>query len=411
MPFVPYLVFDLGLVDDFREPGLYAGIIIAANRVGMMMTSWAFGRWSDKHGRVPVLVLSMAGQGLSALAFGFSSSLEMAVAVRFVGGLAAGGRDLAQVMVTEVCVGCPEHQARAMSTNAAMWGLAVIVGPALGGLLARPASNYPSLFSADGVWGRYPYLPPCLLGFVLCALGLLAMRSLPETVGPRRTFVPPPPDDHAAEGKEDDGEGEAGEGSALLGGGGSERSQVKARRVERKRRGFWSNPVTRTIILIRLIQAFYVVGDDNTFPLWTAAPRYAGGLDFSTSATGAALAMMGATVVFSQLAVYPAVSTQLGVRRAYVLLTLTQVPFFLVQPFASWFGSETKIVRPLPLSLGRLRQTNVLKSTGAVGLPRCVLRQEHVHRDVHRRRGDPAEQRRRRRKIVILSRFACCPSR
>ena len=51
------------------------------------------------------------------------------------------------------------------------------------------------------------------------------------------------------------------------------------------------------------IQAFYVVGDDNTFPLWTAAPRYAGGLDFSTSATGAALAMMGATVVFSQLAV------------------------------------------------------------------------------------------------------------
>ena len=103
-------------------------------------------------------------------------------------------------------------------------------------------------------------------------------------------------------------------------------------------------------MLRRAWQAFYVVGDDNTFPLWTAAPRYAGGLDFSTSATGAALAMMGATVVFSQLAVYPAVSTRLGVRRAYVLLTLTQVPFFLVQPFASQFESETKIVRPLPLS-------------------------------------------------------------
>ena len=39
-----------------------------------------------------------------------------------------------------------------------------------------------------------------------------------------------------------------------------------------------------------------MVGDDNTFPLWTVAPRFAGGLEFSTSHTGAALAMMGATV-------------------------------------------------------------------------------------------------------------------
>jgi MFS family permease len=89
-------------------------------------------------GQLQVMLL---GLSTTTLLFGFSSSLEMALVVRFVGGLSAGGRELTQVMATELCQGCPEHQAKAMSTNAAMWGLAVIVGPALGGLLARPAIN------------------------------------------------------------------------------------------------------------------------------------------------------------------------------------------------------------------------------------------------------------------------------
>lgn len=191
MPFVPYLVYDLGLVADFREPvrvakprasgnarlrcaamraarclgapaadpviyaamqGLYAGVIIASNRIGAMLTSYGFGKWSDKHGRRPVLQVMLVGLGLTTLLFGFSSSLEMAVVVRFIGGLASGGRDLTQVMATEICEHCPEHQARAMSTNAAVWGLAVIMGPAIGGLLARPATNYPGLVAADGFW-------------------------------------------------------------------------------------------------------------------------------------------------------------------------------------------------------------------------------------------------------------------
>ena len=28
MPFVPYMVYDMGLVDDYREPGLYAGAVL-----------------------------------------------------------------------------------------------------------------------------------------------------------------------------------------------------------------------------------------------------------------------------------------------------------------------------------------------------------------------------------------------
>ena len=335
MPFVPFMVYDLGLVDDYREPGLYAGLIIAANRIGTMATAYPCGRWSDKHGRKPPLQVGLLGLAITTLAFGFSSSLEMAVLVRFVGGLAAGGRDLTQVMVTEMCRSCPQHQARAMSGNAAMWGLAVVAGPALGGILARPAVNFPVLVSPDGLWGQFPYLPPCLFGSIMCLLCLVATCWLPETVGPNSAA------NSSNNPKKQEDEAEQ---SALLSEDGDGQTNFDCERVPQRqvdgRCRFCTNPVTQTVVTMRLVQAFYVVGDDNTFPLWTVAPRYAGGLDFSTSQTGLALAMMGGTVVLAQLCIYPVLSGWLGARQTYTVLCYTQVPLFCLQPLAAWFDDS-----------------------------------------------------------------------
>jgi hypothetical protein len=154
-------------------------------------------------------------------------------------------------------------------------------------------AQYPGVVAADGVWGRYPYLPPCLFGSVLCMLSLLMTRTLPETVGPNKNLQEPASTDAGG----DDSAEEEGEGSALLAhdshkqsSAGTEPPQDQQQQEEEGRCYFATVGVTRTIVAIKLIQAFYVVGDDNTFPLWTAAPRYAGGLDFSTSNTGTALA-------------------------------------------------------------------------------------------------------------------------
>ena len=82
-----------------------------------MATAYCCGRWSDKHGRKPPLQVGLLGLAITTLAFGVSSSLEMAVLVRFVGGLSAGGRDLTQVMVTEICSSCPQHQGKIFQTH------------------------------------------------------------------------------------------------------------------------------------------------------------------------------------------------------------------------------------------------------------------------------------------------------
>ena len=38
----------------------------------------------------------------------------------------------------------------------------LIVGPAVGGMMSRPAVQYPHVFSSTSIWGIFPYLMPCL---------------------------------------------------------------------------------------------------------------------------------------------------------------------------------------------------------------------------------------------------------
>ena len=64
-----------------------------------MLSSFAWGYWSDRHGRRPVLQVAMLGLAVTTLAFGFSTSIYWAIAARFIGGVSAGGNHLTGVAV------------------------------------------------------------------------------------------------------------------------------------------------------------------------------------------------------------------------------------------------------------------------------------------------------------------------
>ncbi|GJN13867.1 hypothetical protein PR202_gb00618 [Eleusine coracana subsp. coracana] len=59
------------------------------------------------------------------------------------------------------------------------WGLGVIVGPALGGYLAQPADKYPHMFSKSSIFGRFPYLLPCLSVSSFAVIVLIGCTWLP----------------------------------------------------------------------------------------------------------------------------------------------------------------------------------------------------------------------------------------
>lgn len=63
--------------------------------------------------------------------------------------------------------------ARAYTIMPLVWCLGSIVGPIIGGNLARPCRNMPSLFPTGTVWEKYPYLLPNLFSAATCVFGVI----------------------------------------------------------------------------------------------------------------------------------------------------------------------------------------------------------------------------------------------
>jgi DHA1 family tetracycline resistance protein-like MFS transporter len=130
-----------------------------------------WGRLSDRYGRRPILLLSLAGSVASYLWLGFADALWMLFAARAVQGACAGNIAAAQAYVADVTT--PETRAKGMGVIGAAFGLGFIIGPALGGALAGPDPLNPAL------------AVPAFAGAGLSALAflgtlLLLKESLPE---------------------------------------------------------------------------------------------------------------------------------------------------------------------------------------------------------------------------------------
>jgi MFS family permease len=144
-----------------------------------MLTAPVWGRMSDRIGRRPVLMVSMAAASLAYLWMGFADALWMLFAARALAGACAGNIAAANAYIADVTT--PENRAKGMGMIGAAFGLGFIIGPALGGIVA--GSN---VATADL---RTPGLIACALSLVaLLGVVVLLKESLPAgiAVRPRR---------------------------------------------------------------------------------------------------------------------------------------------------------------------------------------------------------------------------------
>lgn len=139
--------------------------------------SFFWGTLSDRIGRRPIILFGQLGSMTASILFGIATKYPYAVAARSLNGLLNGSIGVSKTYLGEICDS--SNVARIFSWFGLMWGFGSIVGSAFGGLLARPAKQYPNFFSESGVFGRLPYLIPNLIaatitfiGFILCFLYL-----------------------------------------------------------------------------------------------------------------------------------------------------------------------------------------------------------------------------------------------
>jgi DHA1 family tetracycline resistance protein-like MFS transporter len=162
IPILPFLSPELG------ADKLDVAYIIVAYAVGAGLCAPFWGRLSDRIGRKPVIMICLAGAALSYVMLGLASALWMVYVARAFAGLMAGNVGVASAMMADITG--PENRARGMGMIGAAFGLGLVLGPMLGGLLS----------------GDQPgFALPCAVAGVMSVLAMIAAAIfLPESLTP-----------------------------------------------------------------------------------------------------------------------------------------------------------------------------------------------------------------------------------
>ena len=128
IPLLPYYAEHFG-----AGPELVT-MVMASYSLAQLVTAPLWGRLSDRIGRRPVLMTSMAGSVVSYLVLAVAPSLLVLFLARIAAGAMAGNIAAAQAYVADVTP--PERRAQGMGVIGAAFGLGFILGPAIGGVLA-----------------------------------------------------------------------------------------------------------------------------------------------------------------------------------------------------------------------------------------------------------------------------------
>jgi len=105
-----------------------------------------WGRLSDRVGRRPVLLVSIAMTAVAFLLYGVAASFAVLLVSRLFAGAATANIAIAQAYVADVTT--PEGRAKGMGMIGAAFGLGFVFGPAVGGLLAAHSLSTPGFVAA-----------------------------------------------------------------------------------------------------------------------------------------------------------------------------------------------------------------------------------------------------------------------
>jgi MFS transporter, DHA1 family, tetracycline resistance protein len=134
-------------------------MLFAAYSFGNVFGEIWWGRASDRYGRKRILMITTAGAALGYVAFAFAPSLGLALLIRTITGFFGGTFGVCQSYIADITR--PEDRPKSMGYFGAGINMGFVIGPAIGGLLARPDL------------GLEGFRPPIFVAAAFCALAAL----------------------------------------------------------------------------------------------------------------------------------------------------------------------------------------------------------------------------------------------
>jgi len=248
-PFV-FVAKNLGATE------MLAGFIVSSFAMGQFLATPVWGKLSDKHGRKPILILSMAGSTVAYALMAWadwSDSLWMLLGSRFLTGLMAGNFAAATAYVADITP--PEKRAQGMGMVGGAVSIGFMSGPAIGGLLSGNTAATASLFG------------PSVAAASMSLLTLFAIVFfLRESLSPEQRA-------HAAEQRALMSQAGKGSFAHIL-----------------------SRPVLAQMVLMGFLVFFAMTNFETTFPFWAQA-----GFDWGPKQVGFCFMYLGFIVMLTQM--------------------------------------------------------------------------------------------------------------
>jgi MFS family permease len=148
---------------------LFGGILSSFFSILQFIFAPFWGAISDKRGRRPVLLFTVAGTALGYLVWFLSGSFWLFLLSRIVSGAFSGNLSVATAAVADVT--SREERSKAMGIVGAAFGLGLVTGPTIGALTAHV--NLLTLHPSLARFGVNPFSVPALIAFVLCLVNLV----------------------------------------------------------------------------------------------------------------------------------------------------------------------------------------------------------------------------------------------
>ena len=170
-----------------REAAVHVGLLTGIFALMQFLFAPLWGRWSDRVGRKPLVLIGIGGFALAQVLFGLADSLWLFYGARIIGGiLSAAMFPVVSAYVADLT--SEDERSRGMAWQGTAASLGVMFGPAFGGLLAGSDLQ---LGMGPDQWIIPAFSLPFFAAALLASFTLpVVILWLPETLSSANAFTP-----------------------------------------------------------------------------------------------------------------------------------------------------------------------------------------------------------------------------